>query len=126
METRAAIRLALLIVASLLLLAFSWLGISGGISQLAQHPATLGQAIQSITQVLYGIFALKSVVTAFRWKRFNTAMLIGWTVFATIAAGMASVVWGGQSIWIGIVTGAAALVVALGINWMLRFGPKSQ
>jgi hypothetical protein len=42
----------------------------------------------------------------------------------TLAAGLASVVWGGTSLLIGLLSGAAALLIGLGIAWLLRVGAR--
>jgi hypothetical protein len=113
-----------LAIASLLLIGLAWTGIRGGIHQFPQSQ-TPGQIVQTLTQLGFGIFALLSVLTTFWGARWNRFMLAGWTVTATLAGGLAPVVWGGTSRLIGFVSGAAALLVALGIAWLLRIGARS-
>ncbi|MFL5462522.1 MAG: hypothetical protein ACJ79B_07120 [Gemmatimonadaceae bacterium] len=38
----------------------------------------------------------------------------------SLAAGLASVAWGGTSLLVGLVSGIAALLIGLGIAWLLR------
>ncbi|MFL5621321.1 MAG: hypothetical protein ACJ8AB_01620 [Gemmatimonadaceae bacterium] len=38
----------------------------------------------------------------------------------SLAAGLASVAWGGTSLLVGLVSGIAALLIGLGIAWVLR------
>jgi len=115
------VRRLFLIVAIVLLLALAWTGISGGISQLSQTH-TSGQMAQTMMQLGYGSFAALSVVTTFWAQRWNRLLLACWVVATSFAAGMASVVWGDTSAFMGFVSGAAACLVALGIAWLLHTG----
>jgi hypothetical protein len=115
------LRRVLLIVAIVLLLALTWTGISGGISQLSST-RTAGQAAQTVLQLVYGLFALLSIATTFWGRQWNRPMLVGWTVSLALTAGLASVVWGGTSILIGFLSGGAAGLIAVGIAWLLRVG----
>ena len=116
-----AIRRVLLIVAIVLLLGLAWTGINGGISQLT-GAHTAGQAAQTVLQLVYGLFALLSIVTTFWGRRWNWLSLVCWTVALALAAGLASVVWGGTSLLIGFVSGGAAGLVGAGIARLLRAG----
>lgn len=123
MTLSPVIRRTLLAMVSLLLLWLAWTGLSQGVSQLSQSQ-TSGQIAQTITQLSFGLFALLSLVTTFWSRRWNPLMLAGWTVSVTLAAGLASVVWGGTSLLIGLLSGAAALLIGLGIAWLLRVGAR--
>lgn len=68
-------RRALLAIVVLLLLWLSWTGMSGGISEWSQAQ-TPGQVAQTITQFLYGLFALLSVVATFRGPRWVRSMVV--------------------------------------------------
>jgi hypothetical protein len=119
----APIRLALLVVAGGLLLWLSWIGIGGGFAQLPQS-RTPGETVQTMCQFGFGLFALLSVPTTFWARRWNPVMLGGWIVTASLAAGLAPVVWGGTSLLIGFVSGAGAFLIAVGIAWLLRAGAR--
>jgi len=108
-------------VVSLFLLWITWTGVTQGIHQLPES-RTPGQVTQSISQVGFGLFALLSLVTTFWSRRWNTLMLCGWIVSSTLAGGLASIVWGGTSLAVGLVAGLATLVVALAVAWLLRVG----
>lgn len=123
MTLSPVIRRTLLAMVSLLLLWLAWTGLSQGVNQLSQSE-TSGQIAQTITQLSFGLFALLSLVTTFWSRRWNPLMLAGWTVSVTLAAGLASVVWGGTSLLIGLLSGAAALLIGLGIAWLLRVGAR--
>jgi hypothetical protein len=117
------IRRALLTVAVILFLALAWLGVTGGVSELSEAHSP-GQVAQVVNQLAYGVFALLSVVTTFWFRRWALWMLACFAVAVTLAAGLASVVWGGTSFGIGVVSAGAALLVALGLGWLLRVGAR--
>lgn len=123
MTLSPVIRRTLLVMVSLLLLWLAWTGLSQGVNQLSQSQTT-GQIAQTITQLSFGLLALLSLVTTFWSRRWNPLMLAGWTVSVTLAAGLASVVWGGTSLLVGVLSGAAALLIGLGIAWLLRVGAR--
>lgn len=101
----------------------TWTGLSGGISQWPQA-RTPGQRVQTITQFAYGIFALLSLLTAFRGRRWNRLMLGVWLACLTLAGGLAAVFWGASSVPIGLLAGASTLLVGLCIAWLLRAGTR--
>ncbi len=121
MTPGSVVRRVLLIVAIVLLLALAWTGISGGISQLSESQ-TSGQMAQTMMQIAYGLFATLSVATTFWARRWNRLLLATWVVTTSSAAGLASVVWGGTSMLMGLFSGAGACLVALGIAWLLHTG----
>lgn len=110
-----------LVVAIVLLLGFSWTGISGGISQLTSA-RTSGQTAQTVLQLIHGLCALLSVLTTFWAERWNRVMLVCWTIATALTAGLAAVVWGGSSLRVGLASGVAAGLIAAGIGWLLRAG----
>jgi cation transport ATPase len=117
------LRIALLAFVAVALGWLAWTGFSGGVNQLRQAQ-TAGQMAQTLTQFAFGLFALLSIVTTFWGRRWNRAMLIGWTASVTVAAGLASMVWGGTSLLIGLVAGTAALLVGGGLSWLLRVAAR--
>jgi hypothetical protein len=117
-------RQALLGAVGLILVWLAWTGLAGGVNQLPQSD-TPGKIAQTLTQFAFGFFALLSLVTSFWGRRWNLLMLAGWTISVALAAGLASVVWGGTSLTIGVITGAGALIVALAIAWLLRVAARA-
>ena len=107
----------------LLLLWLAWTGLAGGARQLPQSE-TVGQIAQSVTQLAFGLFALLSLVTTFRGRRWNLLALAGWTISVALAAGLASVVWGGTSLAKGLLTGTAASLIGVAVAWLLRVGAR--
>jgi len=113
------VRQIFLVIVCVLLLWLAWMGLSGGLHQLSQS-RTPGQIVQTLTQFGFGVFALLSVVTTFRAQRWNRLMLVSWVISLSLAAGLASVVWGDTSLWVGLIAGSAALAIGLAIAWLAR------
>jgi len=118
------LRRILLWIALLLFLAFAWLGLSGGIDDLPVSTTT-GQRVQSVMQLMYGAFALLTAVTVFWGRRWARLSRKGWILSCTLAAGLASIVWGETTLAIGILSGAAGAAMALGATWLLKAGARS-
>ncbi len=106
------------------MLALGWLGVSGAIAQ-RDELSTAGQIVQSVCQFAYGVLSLAAVLAAFRGREWLRRVLTAWLVCVTLAGGLASVVWGGTSVAIGLLSGAATFVVGWLIAWMLRAGADS-
>jgi hypothetical protein len=123
LNLRPKVQRVLLGIALLLLVSLAWIGLSGGINQLPQS-TTVGEKAQTLTQFAYGLFALLSAATAFRGRRWARLVRVGWVVSTTFSAGLASVIWGGTSLAIGLLSGAAAGLIASGIVWLLHEGVR--
>lgn len=117
------LRRVLLGIVLLLLLAFAWLGLSGGVHDLPQS-TTVGQRTQSVAQLAYGTFALLTAVTAFWARRWSRLSRGGWILSGALAAGLASIAWGGTTLAIGLLSGAGAAVIASGMIWLLHVGTR--
>jgi hypothetical protein len=118
-----AVRRLFLIIAVLLLLALAWTGLTSGVHDLSVTRST-GQKVQAVAQVTYGFLSVLAVVTVFRGRRWQSPILRSWAVSLTLAAGLASVVWGGTTIAIGLLSAAVALLAAMAIGWLLRVGTR--
>jgi hypothetical protein len=112
-----------LAVAVLLLLALAWTGVVGGQEQLPQARTT-GQLVETILQILSGTLSLLSVVTVFWRRSWSQAVQSSWAVSITMVAGLSSVVWGDTTWSIGLLSAGGALLVSLGILWLLRAGTQ--
>jgi hypothetical protein len=122
-DLKVVVQRVVLVVALLCLLALTWNGVGGGLGQLRQT-TTAGQTIQSALQIGYGVLSLVSVGTVFLGRRWNRLALSCWAVCISLAAGFASVAWGDTSLATGLAAGAAVLLVARAIAWMVRFGAR--
>ena len=112
-------------VALLCLLWLGWEGINGGFRQWSGS-VTAWQRVQTLSQLLYGAFALLSLVTTFAWRQIRRFAELGFILGASAAAGVASVVWGGKSILVGVVSALGAALIAVVIMWMLRVGLPAE
>ena len=117
--TRLLLRRTLFVVIAVVLLALTWSGVNGGMDQWGEARSP-EQVTQTLTQFAFALFALLSLVTmiwARRWSRVTGA---GLTVSLGLAGGLASVVWGGTSVPIGVIAALASAAIALGITWLAR------
>jgi hypothetical protein len=122
MNVRAA--RALLAISILLLLTLAWLGIRGGIDQWSQ-PQTPAQRTQTVSQFVYGFLSLLVVLSVWQGA-FARVIRMCWLVSLAISAGLAPVVWGESSWWIGIVAAALTIAVGLLILWPVEIRTKSS
>ena len=123
MTPTPAVRRVLLVGAMLLMLTLAWTGLSGGLNQIPQSQST-GQKAQTLSQLAYGVFGFLGVVTTFWGRRWNPVMLGCWVVSLTVAAGLASIVWGESGFGIGLLAGGVTFLIALAIVWLLRVGAR--
>lgn len=119
MTLHPGVRQVLAALVVVLLLALTFEGIVGGVSQFP-HSITGLQNVQSAAQVLYGVCALFSIVTAIQWRQFAVLVQIGFVASSVVATSLAAVSWGNQSYWSGLISGVAALVVASLLVWAVR------
>ncbi|HEY6853495.1 MAG TPA: hypothetical protein VI139_04555 [Gemmatimonadales bacterium] len=91
------------------LLFIGYTGITDGWHQV-NASATLGQRIQTATQLLFGLLAVAVVGALAARHRWSRPLLIGWGAVLSISAGFAVVVWGGQG---ALPAAAATLATAL-------------
>jgi hypothetical protein len=113
------LRRVLFVILALGLLGLTWSGVNAGVDQWDQS-RTRGQVAQTLTQFAFGLFALLSLVTMIWGRRWNRVMCLALTVSLGLAGGLASVVWGGTSVAIGIIAALASAAIGLGITWLAR------
>jgi len=121
--SRRLLRRVLLVAVALGLLGITLAGVSDGVGQWNES-RTPGQVAQTVTQFAFALFALLTLVTMFRGRRWNRVMGVGLAVSLGLAGGLASVVWGGTSAAIGIVAGLASAAVGLGVAWLARVAAR--
>ena len=117
--TRLLLRRTLFVVVAVVLLALTWSGVNGGMDQWGESRSP-GQVIQTLTQFAFALFALLSLVTMIWGRRWSRVMGAGLTVSLGLAGGLASVVWGGTSVPIGVIAALASAAIGLGITWLAR------
>jgi hypothetical protein len=121
MPPSSTVRRLFLAVALLLLLGLAWTGLSNGYSLLA--PAqSVGQKVQAFTQMALGVFGFLVIVTTFPARRWRPLVLTCFAITLSIASGVLVVVWNRSPVFVGLLTGAMALLVAWAIIWLLRKG----
>ena len=103
-----------------ILLVLAWTGLYAGVTQIAET-RTLGQEIQTIAQLDYGILSVLAIVARFWIHRYQwrLAIWLVWVVSLAAAGGLAPVVWGEAGIGTGLLAGCATLLIALGVLWLL-------
>ena len=111
-------RRGLLACTLVFLMWLAWQTLSGGFRQLSRSH-TVGQKVETATQLESGLLSLLVVVTCF-WRREWAAMIrTTWGIFLATAAGLSSLVWGPAMPLIGVLFAAIALLVARAIKWAL-------
>lgn len=121
MTARQVGRVIAAVVAVTLLIALALMGITGGLAQWP-HWSTFATRVQTIAQIVGGTCAVLMLVTRFRWQWLHRATEAGFVVTSVVAAGLAPVVWGGQSFVQGLLAALVALVVVGLIVWLFRVG----
>lgn len=109
----------LLTFAVLLLLTLAWGALAGGVRQLPRSH-TLGQGVQTAVQLLTGLLTLGVILTSFRWRGWRRRVHGAWTVSLVTAAGLSALVWGPPMPLIALLFAAAALLLALALDRLLR------
>lgn len=101
------------------LLFIGYTGITGGLQQVSES-ATLGQRVQTATQLAFGLLAVAVVATLTARRRWSRLLLVAWGAVLSISSGLAVIVWGGQ----GALPAAAATVATLLIAWLTLWAVK--
>jgi hypothetical protein len=114
---------AVAVIAILMFLGLAWTGISGGLNQLPES-STLGQKTQTVAQLAYGILSLVALAAWFWARRWSQVAFAAWEICLAIAAGLAAVVWGDETVVVGVLTGVASFAIGWGIAWLLRFSAR--
>ena len=118
MNRGSAVRHLLSGVAALLLLALAWWTISGGLRNLAQA-RSIGQQVETATQLACGLLGVGVVVTRFRWRRLARWVRIAWVVAFGATAGLSALVWGPPFPIVALTFVAVALLLAWALVWTL-------
>ena len=87
------VRRGLLACAILFLLWLAWQALSGGFRQLSRS-RTVGQKVETLTQIECGLLSLLAVLTCFHWRRWAAPIRSLWGISLAAAAGLSALVWG--------------------------------
>ena len=104
-------------------IALAWTSLLGAVQQY-QGVLSTGQWLQTAFQLLLGIFSVLSLIVTFRFLHWRRVVYPGLALSAGLAGGFAPVVWGEQSVVIGLVSGVASLFIGLVDVWLLRGGER--
>lgn len=96
----------------------AWQALSGGFRQLSRSH-TVGQKVETATQLESGALSLLVVVTCFWQRRWAAMVRTTWGISLATAAGLSSLVWGPAMPIIGVLFAAIALLIAQTIKWTL-------
>jgi hypothetical protein len=120
LNLRHLLRRGVLVGAVLVLTAVAGGTLSGALQQLprAQH---LGQQVETAIQFACSLLSLFAVVTCFWQRRWAPAARWGWAVSLATTAGLSALVWGPPMLGITLVFAAGTLLLALALNWALRW-----
>ncbi|MCX6168107.1 MAG: hypothetical protein NTX65_02120 [Ignavibacteriales bacterium] len=116
-----AVRRIILISTILLLFVLAWVSLSGGINQIPRSK-TIGQKVETVVQIVFGLFSLLITVTCFYWHKLRRSVRLAWLISFVLTAGISSVVWGPPMLTIGLVCTVLAFLVARGIIFLLDVG----
>jgi hypothetical protein len=119
LSLRPVIRRGLLACALLFLIGLAWQALSGGFRQLPRS-RTVGQKVETVTQLECGLLSLLVVLTCIWWRRWAPPLRTIWGITLATAAGFSSLVWGPPMPLIGVLFVAISLLVARAVIWALR------
>ena len=92
--------------------------LSGAFRQIPRS-RTLGQKVETVTQLECGLLSLLVVLTCFRWRRWAPPIRALWGISLATAAGLSSLVWGPPMPLIGVLFVAISLLMTRAIRWAL-------
>ena len=121
LHRRSVVRRILLAGGVLILIIVAWGTLTGGLRQMPRS-GTTGQRFETAVQLACGLLSLLSTLTCFQWRRWGSRVRAAWAISLAITAGASSVVWGPPDPLVGLVFAAAALLVALAADRLLRAG----
>ena len=114
---------ALVAVAGILGLA--WAAIPTSLNQLPQRN-TLPQSMQVYTSLIFGFSGIAVVFLAFMWRQKAWIAEVVFVASGAVTAGLASVVWGRTSMFLGVISFVASGFITAVLVWMLRFGLRDR
>lgn len=104
---------------TLLLLLLAWEALSGGLDQFPRSE-TIGQKVETVIQLIFGLFCLLVVLSCFLWREWAQPIRVIWAITLVAVAGLSSLVWGPPMPLIALFLAALGLLVSLAIIWALQ------
>jgi hypothetical protein len=102
----------------LFLFVLAWKAFSGSFRQMPRSH-TVGQKVETVTQVGCGILSLLVVLTRFWHRHWAPQMYTAWSISLASAAGLSSLVWGPPMPFIGVLFAVIALLITRATKWAL-------
>lgn len=119
MKLRQTVRRTLLVVALVFLMVVAW-GTLAGATQQLPRAVTLGQRVETAVQLLCGLLSLLAVATCFWRRQWAVLVRAAWAGSVAVTGGLSAFVWGPPMPGVALLLAAVALLIALGVNWMLK------
>jgi len=94
----------------LFLLWLAWRALSGAFRQIPRS-RTLGQKVETVTQLECGLLSLLVVLTCFWWRAWAPSIRTTWGISLAAAAGLSSLVWGPPMPLVGVLFVALSLLM---------------
>jgi len=120
LNLKHVVRRAVLVAVLLVLAAVAWGALTGALHQLPKAHS-LGQRVETGIQFVCSLLSILAVVTCFWGRRWAPAVRTAWAVSLAATGGLSALVWGPPMLSIALVFAAATLLVALALNWALRW-----
>lgn len=116
-----AVRRGLLACALLFLIWLAWQALSGGFRQLSRS-RTIGQKVETLTQIEGGLLSLLVVLTCFWRRHWAQTVRTLWSITLAAAAGLSALVWGPPMPLVAVLFTTLAFLVSRAVIWALRTG----
>ena len=111
-------------LAIVLFLLFAWFGFTGWWNQW-NHCSTIYEEIQSIAQFLFGVLSIPIILLLILKRPLPKILERGFVTSFVVAGSMAPVVWGKQTVLIGIAAGTFTVLIGIGTIWLARLGSRA-
>jgi len=82
--------------------------------------------MQVYTSLIFGFSGIAVVFLAFMWRQKAWIAEVVFVASGAVTAGLASVVWGRTSMFLGVISFVASGFITAVLVWMLRFGLRDR
>lgn len=119
MNFKVFIKRFLLASIMLLLVLLAWEAFSGGLDQFPRSE-TIGQKVETVIQLIFGLCCLLVVLTCFWWREWARPIRVVWAITLVAIAGLSPLVWGPPMPDIALLLAVLGLFISLAIIWALQ------